>query len=154
MRKEIFLFILSMSPLGELRASIPFGILNDIPIYIVIPLSIAGNLVPVLFLLLLLPLISKIILKIPYIGSLYSKWLLYLERRHKRKFYKYGVFALIPFVAVPLPITGAWTGCFLSWIFGIPFKKAFPLIACGVVIASGVVTVLTLLGVELKTHFP
>jgi uncharacterized membrane protein len=52
-------------------------------------------------------------------------------------------------IAIPLPITGAWTGSLTSWAFGIPARKAIPLIALGVVFAGIIVTILTESGIRL-----
>jgi uncharacterized membrane protein len=53
---------------------------------------------------------------------------------------------LVLFVAVPLPITGAWTGSFAAVLFGLKFKHAFLSIVVGVFIAGVIVTCLSLLG--------
>ena len=53
---------------------------------------------------------------------------------------RYGPIGLALFVAVPLPITGAWTGSAAAYLLGFSFKKAFPAITIGVLIAGGVVT--------------
>ena len=65
------------------------------------------------------------------------------------RFEKYGSLALIILVAIPLPMTGAWTGSLASWVFGIPPSRAIPLIAAGVAIAGVVVTVVALSGIGL-----
>ncbi|MBU2617583.1 MAG: small multi-drug export protein, partial [Euryarchaeota archaeon] len=68
------------------------------------------------------------------------------HRKHNERFEKYGAIALSLFVAVPLPVTGAWTGCAAAFVFGIKFRHALPAILLGVLIA-GVVVTLTCLGV-------
>ena len=65
------------------------------------------------------------------------------RRKHSKKFEKWGALALITFVAIPLPITGGWSGALAAFVFGIPFKKALPLIFSGVIIAGVIVTGLT-----------
>jgi uncharacterized membrane protein len=52
-------------------------------------------------------------------------------------------------VAVPLPFTGAWTGCLVAWLFDIPYKKALPPIIIGVLIAGVIMTVVTSFGIKL-----
>ena len=52
-------------------------------------------------------------------------------------------FALVVLVAIPLPLTGAWTASLAAYIFGIPYKKAIPLIFLGLVIAGVIVTLVT-----------
>jgi uncharacterized membrane protein len=48
------------------------------------------------------------------------------------------------FVAIPLPLTGAWTGALCAFVFGIPMKKAFWAISAGVVLAGVIVSLATL----------
>jgi uncharacterized membrane protein len=59
--------------------------------------------------------------------------------------------ALIILVAIPLPMTGAWTGSLAAWIFQIPPVKAIILIGLGVFIAGVIVTILTLSGIEIAS---
>ncbi|HGY12002.1 MAG TPA: ligand-binding protein SH3, partial [Desulfobacterales bacterium] len=69
------------------------------------------------------------------------------RKRFTTKAAKYGTFiTLVLFVAIPLPITGAWTGTAAAFLFGIPFKKSFTAILIGVLIA-GVVVTLTTIGI-------
>ena len=66
---------------------------------------------------------------------------------------KYGYPALIVFVAIPLPMTGAWTGALIAFLFGIPFKKAFPLITLGIMIAGIIVLVISKTGIVIEEYF-
>ena len=76
------------------------------------------------------------------------------EKARKRaggKIEKYEALGLTLFVAIPLPVTGAWTGCVAAFIFGIPKRLAIPAIALGVTIAGAVVTLVmtgTLAGIN------
>ena len=72
-----------------------------------------------------------------------------LLRMYDRRFAKYGATFLVVLVAIPLPITGAWTGSLAAWAFGIPARKAIPFIALGIVIAGVIVTVLTITGIKI-----
>ena len=47
------------------------------------------------------------------------------------------------FVAIPLPITGAWTGALAAYLTGISFKRAVLAISLGVLIAAAIVLILT-----------
>ncbi|KPJ54829.1 hypothetical protein AMJ47_03205 [Parcubacteria bacterium DG_72] len=138
-------FFLAMTPVGELRASLPVALaaynMNWLLAFLV---SVIGNLVPVIFLLLFLGSVSEwLSLKIKICNKFFS-WLFERTRRKSSaRIEKYGSIALISFVAIPLPFTGAWTGAVAAFLFGIPFKKAFPLIAAGVVISGAIVLLLT-----------
>lgn len=75
----------------------------------------------------------------------FFNWLFNRTRKKTQaKIEKYGSLALILFVAIPLPYTGAWTGSLAAWLFGIPFKKSILNIFIGILIAGIIVTVTTL----------
>ena len=59
---------------------------------------------------------------------------------------RYERIGLMVFVAIPLPITGAWTGSLAAVLFGLKFRHALVSIILGVIIAGGVVTAMTMLG--------
>ena len=140
----------AMTPVGELRFSIPLGIYTlDMPWYQVLPISIVGNIVPVLFIIPGLHMAAALLHKQPTFLTRVLDWRTQsLLRTYDKRFAKYGATFLVVLVAIPLPITGAWTGSLASWAFGIPARRAIPLIALGVVIAGVIVTVLTVTGIK------
>lgn len=135
--KELIVFIISILPILELRGGlIAASLLNVSPLtgYIV---SIIGNTLPVPFILLF---INKILdwmgkSKIKWMNKL-SKWLDKKARKHKDSIEKYGYLGLILFVGVPLPGTGAWTGCLAASVLNMDKKKSFISIMLGIIIAS------------------
>ena len=143
--KELWTIVYSAIPVTELRATIPLAItvwhVKPLTAFI---LAVIGNSLPILVIILGLN-------KIVQLAERYSKfWTRVIEavfRRTRRKtsqqFEKYGLLALCLFVAVPLPMTGAWTGAIAAWLFGVPARKAFWPIFAGVIIAGVIVTVLT-----------
>ena len=124
--KELIVFIISILPILELRGGlIAASLLNVSPLtgYIV---SIIGNTLPVPFILLF---INKILdwmgkSKIKWMNKL-SKWLDKKARKHKDSIEKYGYLGLTLFVGVPLPGTGAWTGCLAASVLNMDKKKSF-----------------------------
>ncbi len=64
----------------------------------------------------------------------------YTERRHSRRYERLRDAALITFVAIPLPITGAWSGSLAAYVFGVGKWRALGLIAVGVMVAGLVVS--------------
>lgn len=135
--KELIVFIISIMPILELRGGlIAASLLNVSPLtgYIV---SIIGNTLPVPFILLF---INKILdwmgkSKIKWMNKL-SKWLDKKARKHKDSIEKYGYLELILFVGVPLPGTGAWTGCLAASVLNMDKKKSFISIMLGIIMAS------------------
>ena len=148
MHEFIKTIIIAMTPVGELRAAIPFALAYyDMTIAQAYILSVIGNLIPVIFWLLFLEGISKFLSKHFEFFKKFFDWLFARTRRKIQNQYKiYGYIALVLFVATPLPVTGAWTGTIAAYLLGIPFWRAFGLIALGVLI-SGVIVTLASVGV-------
>ncbi len=144
-------FLSAMTPIGELRLSIPLGILgSDLPWLPVFLVSVAGNMAPVLPLLLGLERVSALLRRLP--GPMGRLWEWRTERvrsAHADRIRRYGALALIFIVAVPLPLTGAWTGSLAAWLFQIPVRVALPAIAAGVVMAGIIVTAVVLAGLQI-----
>lgn len=143
---ELATFLIATLPIAELRASIPIALgVYDLPVVSSYVYSVLGNIFPLIFILWLLDPVSKWLSKHSRIFEKFFNWL--FERTKKRftkKYEKWGLVALVIFVAIPLPITGGWTGSIAAFLFGIPFKKALPLISLGVLIAGVIVTLASL----------
>ncbi len=151
MSDELITFLTAMTPLGELRASIPLGIVKyDLSWPLVLALSIAGNLVPVPFILVGLNRLGGWLESFPNPAGALLRW----RRRRVQEqfgplFRRYDALAVALLVAIPLPLTGVWTGTLAVRVFRVPLRRALPAIAVGVCIAGGLVTGLALAGVEL-----
>ena len=155
----IFTFLWSMAPVCELRCAIPLAMESynipllgtqgyDLPWYGVFPVAVAGNLVPALFWLTVLPRLGLLLTSFPNpLGRLLTWRTEELRRRNAHRFHRYGALALTLLVAVPLPATGVWTGSLAAWALEVPFWRALPPIALGAVIAGAIVTGLTSLGI-------
>jgi len=142
---EWAVFFLSMLPLTELRAAIPIGLkVYNLPVLTTWIFAVLGNALPTVFILFFMPRLHDWFIKQKFFGNVVKKKLLKAEKAFSGNFAKYGAIALILFVGIPLPMTGAWTGSLAAFIFKIPFKKAFPLIFAGICVAATFVTALTL----------
>ncbi|MBU1167634.1 small multi-drug export protein [Patescibacteria group bacterium] len=143
---ELATVLIAMIPIGELRGALPIALtVYDLPLWEAYLLSVLGNIIPVVFILWLLDPVSKWLMERSKIMKRFFDWLFSrTHKKHSHRFEKWGAAALITFVAIPLPITGAWTGAVAAFIFGIPFKKALPLITVGVLIAGVIVSIMTL----------
>lgn len=138
--KYLLVFLVSMVPIIELRGAVPIGIgwgLNSVAVYI---LSIIGNMVPVPFIYLFA---RKILLwgkDKKYIGKFFTFCLEKGEkggRKLEEKASKNGLFiALMLFVAIPLPGTGAWTGTLAASMLDFDFKRSTLAVLLGVLIAG------------------
>ncbi len=137
-------------PLSELRGAIPLALISfGFPPLVAYALGVVGNLLPVLPLLLGLEALLKVLERWPWpwgqpLRRPLSWWLRLTERRFRGAVERFGPWALIVIVAVPLPMTGAWTGCAVAVLFRVPLAKALVAIALGVLAAGAIVTLATL----------
>ena len=143
---EVIIFLFAMTPIFELRGAIPvaaiFGV--NIAIWKIYLIAVIGNMIPVLPILLLLEPVSNFLSEHSKIFDRFFEWLFNrTKRKIESKIEKYGALGLMVFVAIPLPVTGAWTGCIAAFLFGIRPRYAFPAILAGVMIAGVVVSVVT-----------
>lgn len=151
----VYIAFLAMLPIGELRASIPLGMQQfHMAWYQALAASLLGNMVPVPLLLWVLPKAAKVLMAVPNPLGRFLAWRAERMRiTQGRLFQRYGALALMLFVAVPLPLTGAWTGCLAAWVFNIPLRKALPPIGLGVLLAGVAVTALVATGSKLAGFF-
>lgn len=139
---EISVFIISLLPILELRGGLlAAGLLNLNPIVAYI-ISIIGNILPIPFILLFLTPIFNWMKKTKLLKGIVEK----LEAKadkHKGKFEKGEFIALILFVGIPLPGTGAWTGALVASVLGMDKKKAMLAIFLGVILASIIMMIIS-----------
>lgn len=140
---EVRVFLLAMLPIFELRGSIPMGIhYYHLPYWKVIPLSLAGNMIPIFFILLFFDFVTKLCFKFKFTRKILEA--VFRRTRSKTEVIeKYEEVGLMIFVAIPLPVTGAWTGSLAAYLMGLSFWKSILFIFIGVCIASVVVSFLT-----------
>ena len=144
--KELIVVIISALPVVELRGALPVAInLFHMQWYWAFPLAVIGNMLPVPILLLFFDSLAKLVSKVET-GKKLIDWVFRHTRRHEKTVLKYEWLGLMVLVAIPLPITGAWTGAIIAFILGMRFTYAFLSILCGVIIAGAIVTCLCLLG--------
>jgi uncharacterized membrane protein len=142
MTREIaWVLLASVSPISELRGGIPLGISLGLDPWFTFFIAVIANALiffPIFFVLRLF--YDKLLSRIP----LFNKYLDNLRKRGKPKVDKYGFWGLALFVAVPLPFTGAYTGTILAWLLDMDWRKAFPSVGLGVVVAGVIVLLITL----------
>lgn len=128
-------------PVSEVRGAIPLAIgMYGYAPWQAFLLSVLGNLLPVIPLLLFLGPVSDYLRRFSW-GDRFFSWLF---ARTRRKYIldheNFGLTALAIFVAIPLPMTGAWTGCAIAFLLGFRFWPAFAAISSGVMLAGIIVT--------------
>ena len=146
LKKYLIVFLVSMVPLIELRGAIPYGVAFGLPLWSTYVVAIIGNMIPVPFIYLFARKILEWGADKPVIGKFFS-WC--LKKGHKggeklKATAGRGLFvALLLFVGIPLPGTGAWTGALVAAMMDMRLKRAFPAVVIGVIIAGIIVSAVT-----------
>lgn len=136
-------FFISMLPVVELRGGIPYGVGFGLKPLVAMFVAMAGNLLPIPFILLLLDKIMDFCKKQQGFLGKFANLLEQKAYKNKETIDKYKALGLIILVAIPLPGTGAWTGALVATVLRMDRKTAFPCICVGVLIAGVVVTLLS-----------
>ncbi len=151
MPPEVRVFFLSMLPITELRVAIPLGIALGIDPLKNYLYATAGNLVPVLPILLLLRPAIRLFSRWEPLGRIIRKVLASAEAK-KCQYEKYELLGLTLFVSIPAPGTGAWTGTLIAYLLQLSVLRAFVSIAAGVFIVGGLMTLISLGAVSLLAN--
>ena len=148
--KYLFIAFLGLAPISELRGAIPTGIFMGLNPYLVILISVMANLLIIPLVYFFLTFIHDKLLNIKFYKTTFNK---YIEsKRGKLEKYigtKWEFVALMLFVAIPLPVTGAYTGTLLAWFFKLEKKETYLALSLGVLIAATIITTITILGFKL-----
>lgn len=138
--------LIAMVPVLELRAAIPLGVANGLPIWVAVAVAVVGNLLPAPFILLFVRRVFAFLRsKLPKMDRFVTK----LEKRAEAKsktVLRWSFWGLFLLVAIPLPGTGAWTGALVAAMLELRLKNAMPAIALGV-LAAGIIVGMATVGV-------
>ena len=138
----LWIIILSMLPLGELRVSIPVAIGYSFPPVYAFVLSVIGNMLPIPFIFLFIRPLFKRLRQLPFLNTSIER-LVSKAWSKSTRVGKYRFWGLALFVAIPLPGTGAWTGALIASLLDMRFKHAMAAIFIGVLLAGVLVTVIS-----------
>lgn len=146
--KELCVFFCSMLPVIELRGAIPMAFALGLPWWQAYLISVLGNLLPVPFILLLINLVIKWMSssKVTFFNKI-ANFLLKKVEKNRERIEKYSFWGLFLFVAIPLPMTGAWTGSLVAAVVGVKPLKAFLSALLGVLLAGVIVTLIVYGGI-------
>ncbi|MBP1534411.1 MAG: small multi-drug export protein [Ruminococcus sp.] len=155
MKKFILTFLISMVPLLELRGAIPIGKRMGVSLPDAVIISMIGNMVPMPFIFFFARKVLEWGKDKPVIGGFFR---FCLEKGHKggeklkEKAGSKGMFwALLLFVGIPLPGTGAWTGTLAASMLDLDFKKSVIAVVSGVALAAAIISIVTVLGFNIFT---
>ena len=140
--KEIVVFIISMLPILELRGGLIAASLLDLDPVVSYIISIIGNLLPVPFILWFMASVLEWMRKSKRLKKI-ANWLDKKVEKNKEQIERLGFWGLVLFVGIPLPGTGAWTGCLVASVLEMDKKKSFLATIIGVFIASIIMMILS-----------
>ncbi len=158
MKNILYVFLISILPIIELRGAIPVGAALGVPFYLNYPAAVFGNLLPAPFILLFIPRILDFLARFkifrPVVSWVrqkahkYSARILHREGgEEKKRPRRFGgaFWGLLLFVMIPIPGTGAWTGSLIASLFRLPKRSSFLAILLGV-LGAGVIMCLASYG--------
>lgn len=140
---QIATMIIAMLPIAELRVAIPVA-LGGYKLSVVSAFfwAVLGNFIPAVIILKFIGSVANWLSEKSNLMNKFFKWLFARTRgKFNGNYLKYGEIALVIFIAIPLPMTGAWTGSLAAFLFGIPPKRAVWLVLLGIIGAGIIVTI-------------
>ena len=144
--KEAIIIIVGALPISELRGAIPLALYYGMSLSKAFWLSVLGNTIFIVPALFLFEPISSRLRRLKF-WSRFFDWLFERTKKNADTIQKYEALGLAIFVAIPLPMTGAWSGVVAASLFKIRFRYAFIAIAAGVICAGLIVLTLCALGI-------
>ncbi|MBO5649582.1 MAG: small multi-drug export protein [Clostridia bacterium] len=140
--KYLYILLISMLPIVELRGAIPVGCAAGLPWYFNYALCCIGNLLPVPVILLFVERVLQFMKGVPHLDRI-AFWVEEKAEKYKPQVQKYAVWGLFLFVAIPLPGTGAWTGSLVAALLKMDKRAAFASVMGGVLAAGVIVTMIS-----------
>jgi uncharacterized membrane protein len=145
--------VLSFLPISELRGAIPFAVAHGMPLFQAAAMAVLCNALvgPVAFIF--LETFHKLLYRWAFYAGIFDRFVAKARLKVHAKVERYGYLGIMLFVAIPLPVTGAWTGTLGAWILGMDRRKTMLAVAAGVAIAGVIVSLVVGLGLEALSIF-
>jgi len=146
-------------PISELRGAIPFAIANNIPWYWAFPFAAALNALVAPVCWIFLATVHKLLYGaspekgIRWYKNFFDRFVERARKKLSAGVEKWGWLGIAVFVAIPLPMTGAWTGTLGAWILGISKRRTMAAVVLGVIVAGIVVTAIVVFGIKAADIF-
>ena len=144
---------LSFLPISELRGAIPFAIANGVPWYTAYVMAVFLNALVAPACWIFLSTLNKLFLKMDWYRRLFERFIERARNKLHEKVERWGWLGVAVFVAIPLPITGAWTGTLGAWVLGVSRRKTMIAVIIGVATAGVIVTAVVFLGLQALNVF-
>mgnify|MGYP006288891085 FL=1 len=153
LRNFLFAGILSLLPISELRGAIPYALTHGMTIPVAYVYCVALNALvgPLLYVFLFS--VHKLLSLMAWYRNVFGRLIERARKKIHGRVEKFGYFGVMFFVAIPLPITGAYTGTLGAWVLGLEPKRTFLAVLGGVIISGIIVTLISYLGIEAFSFF-
>jgi uncharacterized membrane protein len=139
---------LSFLPISELRGAIPFAIAHEVIWYEAYFIAVFLNAMVAPACWIFLSTLNKLFLKMNWYKNFFEKFIERARNKLRDNVDRWGWLGIAVFVAIPLPLTGAWTGTLGAWVLGLSKRRTMLAVVIGVVISGAIVTLVTLLGIQ------
>jgi uncharacterized membrane protein len=145
--------LLSFLPISELRGGIPFALAQGVPWYWAYPFAAAVNALAAPACWIFLSTLHRLFLKTPWYCRLFDRFIRRTREKLRAGVDKWGWLGVAAFVAVPLPVTGAWTGTLGAWVLGLDKGRTLAAVILGLAVAGALVTAAAFLGIGALRFF-
>jgi uncharacterized membrane protein len=149
--KLIYAILLTLLPITELRVGLPLAVSyanqEGIPFFLIFLIIVLLNILLIFFVFFFLDNLHGLLLNWGFYRGVFEKYIGHFRKRvnkFEKNYKSIGFLALVIFVGIPLPGTGAWSGCLVSWLIGLNRKKSILAIALGIIIAGSLVFLFSL----------
>jgi uncharacterized membrane protein len=153
LRTLLFTLALCLLPISELRGGLPYALSNDVPLLAAYLICVAANALVAPLVYLFLSSLHRLLVRWQAYRRLFDRIVERSRRKVHAKVEKYGYAGLMIFVAIPLPITGAYTGTLGAWILGMDRRKTILAVFGGVLISGIIVATVFTLGIKALYFF-
>jgi uncharacterized membrane protein len=137
---------LSLLPISELRGAIPYAYFNGVPLAAAYGAAVIANALVAPLVFLFLDTLHLLFYRIGIYRSIFERTVSRARRKLEPKVARFGYIGVMLFIAVPLPITGAYTGTLGAWILGLNRRKTILAAVGGVVISGLIISAILLAG--------
>lgn len=140
--------IIAAIPIVEVRGAVPVALeVFHLPVVTAALLSFLGSVIPALIIPSILQAIEAPCRRASKTCARFLDWTAHhVEKRYTQRYRALGAIGLTIFVAIPLPLTGVWTGALAAWLFRIPKRYAIPALILGTACTTLIMTALTMGG--------
>lgn len=152
-RVHITTALLTLAPISELRGAIPYALASGLPVVFTYIYCVALNALLGPLVYIFLQTLHRLFYRMGWYRRLFDLVVARARIKVHDKVARFGYWGIMLFVAVPLPITGAYTGVLGAWILGMEKKRIFLAVLGGVIISGTIVTLISYFGIQALSIF-